>query len=226
MELLVFGDRGERFLVFPTRDGRFFDYENWGMIGVLSERIRHGSLQLFCVDSYDRFSLYADWMRPEDRMGRHVAYEEYILSEVVPFSETLNPGSALSAHGCSLGGYHAVNLVFRHPERFRRVVALSGRYDLTLSVGSFRGLFDGHYDDLIYFNTPSHFVPNMEDPALLAELRRLEVTLAIGEEDAFLANNREFADVLTRKGIPHHLYVWRGEAHRPRWWRQMIALYL
>src|ERR1035441_1121065 len=32
MELLVFGHRGDRVIVFPTRQGRFFDYENWGLV--------------------------------------------------------------------------------------------------------------------------------------------------------------------------------------------------
>lgn len=226
MELLLFGDRGAQVLVFPTRDGRFFDYENWGLVGALSKKIAAGHLQLICVDSYDRYSLYADWMRPEDRMRRHLAYETYILDEVLALSDRLNPGTPLIAHGCSLGAYHAANIAFRYPDRFSRLVALSGRYDLTLSTGGFRDLFDGHYDDLVYFNNPSHFVPNIQDPALLAQLRRLDVTLVIGLEDAFLQNNREFADVLLRQGIPHALHIWDGEAHRPRWWRQMVSLYL
>ncbi len=226
MEILVFGDRGARVLVFPTRDGRFFDFENWGMVGALADKINHGYIQLICVDSNDRNSLYADWMDPADRMRQHEAYEAYILHEVLPFSEILNPGSFLIAHGCSLGGFHAVNIAFRHPALFGKVVALSGRYDLTVSTGSFRDLFDGHNDDRIYYNNPSYYVPNIEDPLLLEQLRRMEIILAIGDEDAFCRNNREFSEVLTEKGIPHALHVWDGEAHRPRYWRQMVKLYL
>jgi esterase/lipase superfamily enzyme len=33
MELLVFGHSGARVLVFPTRHGRFYDYEDFGMLG-------------------------------------------------------------------------------------------------------------------------------------------------------------------------------------------------
>ena len=226
MEILEFGDRGARVIVFPTRDGRFFDYENWGLVEALGRKIDQGYLQLICVDSFDRYSLYADWMRPEDRMKRQLDYEAYIVQEVLPFSERRNPGSFLIAHGCSLGAYHAVNVAFKHPEQFGKVVALSGRYDLTMAAGSFRSLFDDYYDELVYFNNPSHYVPNIESAALLDQLRRMEITLVIGEQDAFLQNNREFADVLERKSIPHALHVWNGEAHRPRWWRQMVALYL
>ncbi|MBC8104613.1 MAG: esterase family protein [Cytophagales bacterium] len=226
MELLVFGDRGARVIVFPTRDGRFFDYENWGMVRALADKIREGYLQLICVDSNDRNSLYADWMAAPDRMKGHENYESYILEEVLPFTERQNPGSFVIAHGCSLGAYHAVNIAFRHPDQFGKVVALSGRYDLTVNVGTFRDLFDGHYDDQIYYNNPSYFVPRIEDPQLLDKLRRMEIILAIGEEDAFLQNNREFSGVLTDKAIPHALFVWGGEAHRPRYWRQMVRFYL
>jgi esterase/lipase superfamily enzyme len=36
MELLIFGHAGAKVLVFPTRQGRFFDYENWGLVDALS----------------------------------------------------------------------------------------------------------------------------------------------------------------------------------------------
>ncbi|MDX1934189.1 MAG: alpha/beta fold hydrolase [Capsulimonadales bacterium] len=226
MELLVFGHTGARVIVFPTRDGRFFDYENWKMVEALREKIVKGYIQLYCVDSHDRFSLYANWMRPEDRMKRHLDFERYILDEVIPFTRDRNPHPSLIAHGCSLGGYHAMNIGLRHPERFDKIVALSGRFDLTQPIGTFRGLFDGYYDDLIYFNNPSHFVPLIEDESLLQRLRKLTIVFVTGDSDVFLANNRAFSRALWQKKIPHTFAVWEGEAHRPRQWRQMVRLYL
>lgn len=226
MELLVFGHAGARVIVFPTRDGRFFDYENWRMVEVLKDKIEAGHLQLFCVDSIDRESLYADWAVPADRMKRHLDYENYILREVAPFSASLNPDFTLIAHGCSLGAYHAMNITLRHPHRFGKVVALSGRYDLTEEVGSFRGLFDGYYDDLVYFNNPSHYLPRLEDGATLEQLRRLQIVFVIGKDDTFYENNKQLSEVMTAKGIPHTFTVWDGEAHRAREWRKMVRWYL
>lgn len=37
-----------------------------------------------------------------------------------------------------------MNIALRHPTVFTRIVAFSGRYDLTESVGSFRGLFENN----------------------------------------------------------------------------------
>lgn len=226
MELLVFGHAGARTLVFPTRDGRFFDYEDWRMVAALETKIDAGELQLFCLDSIDRQSLYADWARPADRMQRHQDYERYVLDEVVPFTKKSNTSALLTAHGCSLGAYHAMNLGLRHPSVVSRVVAFSGRYDLTESVGSFRGLFDGHYDETIYFNTPTHFLANLTDEAILTQLHRLEIIFTIGHDDPFYANNQRLAELLKEKAIEHQFYVWEGEAHRPRYWRPMAQLYL
>ena len=38
MELLIFGHAGARVLVFPSSMGRFFEWEDQGMIGVLRRR--------------------------------------------------------------------------------------------------------------------------------------------------------------------------------------------
>jgi esterase/lipase superfamily enzyme len=226
MELVVFGHAGTRVLVFPTRVGRFYDYENFGMVGSLQERLINGCLQLFCVDSLDAESLYCFWKRPADRILRHVEYEQYLLQEVIPFSAKMNPGSQLISHGCSLGAYHAVNLAFRHPDLFVKVVGLSGRYDLTLPVAHYRGLFDDYFDETIYFNMPSQYIPNLQDERLLAQLRRLHIILAVGERDPFLDNNRHLSGQLWCKGAPHEFHVWTGKAHCPVSWRQMVSLYL
>ena len=45
MEALVFGHAGTPLLVFPTSMGKFFEYEDRGMIGVLAPKIERGELQ-------------------------------------------------------------------------------------------------------------------------------------------------------------------------------------
>jgi esterase/lipase superfamily enzyme len=226
MDLLVFGHGGARVIVFPTRGGRFYDYENFGLVEALCPSIQGGHIQLFCVDSVDRESFYARHRPPWERIGRHVQYERYILDEVLPLSEQLNPNPYLIAHGCSLGAYHAVNIAFRHPQRFHKVVALSGRYDLTAPMNNYRNLFDGYYDETIYFHTPCHFIPHLSDPHLLAALRSMEVTLVVGEHDVFHENNRHLSEALAAKGIGHALHIWGGEAHCARDWREMTPWYL
>lgn len=226
MELLVFGHAGAKVLVFPTREGRFYDYENWGLVDALRQSVEAGHIRLFCVDGVDSESLYCRSAPPWVRTGRHRQYEAYILQEVIPFMLSENGVPSLIVHGCSIGAYHAINLALRHPSLFCKVVALSGRYDLTCPAGSFEDLFSGYYDQDVYFITPNHFLPNLNDPCLLDPMRRLDITLAVGEQDPFHESNRLLSRALADKGIPHRLAVWPGEAHRARYWREMVRQYL
>ena len=225
MELLVFGHAGARVLVFPTRVGRFYDYENMGMVGAVAQHVEAGWLQLYCVDSIDAETFYCNWCQPRDRILRHMAYERYILNEVLPLSQALNANPFTIAHGCSFGAYHAVNIALRHPHRFGRVVAFSGRYDLTTAPEGFRDLFDGYYDHDVYFNMPNHYMANMTN-GVLDQIRRLDIKIVVGEHDPFLDDNRRLSQILWDKGIWHLFKVWHGRAHGYRRWREMVPWFL
>src|SRR4051812_30775011 len=107
MELLVFGRTGARVVAFPPRFGRFFDYENWGVVDALRRHIEQGWIQLFCIDSVDSSSLYGRWRPPRERIVHHELYQRYVLEEVLSFSAWVNPRPFVTALGCSLGAYHA-----------------------------------------------------------------------------------------------------------------------
>jgi esterase/lipase superfamily enzyme len=225
MELLVFGDAGPRLLVFPSRKARFYEYEDHGMVHSLRHRLAAGQLQLICVDGIDEESLYCFEKTPEERIERHLQYERYILEEVLPFSAAKNPDTPLTTHGCSLGAYHAVAIALRHPEHFQRVLALSGRYDLTLHTAHYHSLFHGFYSDALREIVPSHFVPVLAERKRLRAIRKLNFTFVIGDEDAFYENNVELCRALTAKKVPNELHAWCGNAHRFRYWRQMVRVY-
>ena len=54
MEYKTYGTEGHPVLVFPSQDGRFYDYQDFDMVGVLSSFIDKGKIRLVCVDSIDR----------------------------------------------------------------------------------------------------------------------------------------------------------------------------
>jgi esterase/lipase superfamily enzyme len=226
MELLVFGNGGRAVLFFPPRMGRFYDYENWGIVGALYDKLVNGELQLFCVDSFDAESFYNKDIDAPTRLARHLHYEAYIIQEVMPFMWRMNGSYFMEAAGCSMGAYHAVNLTFKHPQYFNRVVGMSGRYDLTQKLEYYDDLFDGHWNDDVYFNSPQQFIPNLTDGRLLNVLRQIDITLAVGHDDPFCPANQAFSSKLRDRQIPHRLYLWDGVAHRPRFWRQMVQWYL
>lgn len=53
MEFKIYGHGGIPLLVFPAQDGRFYDFENFGMINTISDKIEEGKVQVFCIDSVD-----------------------------------------------------------------------------------------------------------------------------------------------------------------------------
>jgi len=226
MELLVFGHGGRAVLFFPPRMGRFFDYENWGVVDALRHKINSGELQLFCVDSIDAESFYNNWAHPAGRIGRHLEYEKYIVHEVIPLMRAKTSNGYTEVAGCSMGAYHTANIAMKYPWLFNKVVCMSGRYDLTQGMEHFRDLFDGYHNEEIYFNMPRQFLANMADEAYLNPIRNLEIILAIGEADPFIDDNQHFNGLLRYKGINNQFYVWGGYAHKPRYWRQMVNLYL
>src|SRR4051812_12187217 len=90
MELLTYGHGGMPILVFPTSQGRFYEYENAGMVHSIWQRIEWGHLQLFCVDTVDSESWYNRSIHPHDRVMRHIAWENYLLFEVLPLIRNMN----------------------------------------------------------------------------------------------------------------------------------------
>jgi esterase/lipase superfamily enzyme len=226
MELLVFGHTGAKVIVFPTRDGNFHEYEDLNIVHSLADKINAGQLQLWCLDNVAAETFYCSWCHPADRIRRHTQYEEYVLNEVMPLMQQKNPYPCTILHGCSLGAFHAANLAFRHPQHFQKLVALSGRYDLTLSVEAFQDLLGGYYNEDVYFHTPSHFLVNLHCDWRLTHLRRMDIVMAVGNEDPFLQNNRQLSDILSAKGVGHQLHIWDGRAHSAKYWRRMAALYV
>ena len=47
MELLIFGHAGAKVLMFPTRDGRFWEYEKLEVVARLADKVDAGHLQLY-----------------------------------------------------------------------------------------------------------------------------------------------------------------------------------
>lgn len=226
MEMLLFGHAGAKVLMFPTRDGRFFQYEDLGIVRSLADKVRAGHLQLYCIEGLAGETFYDRGQHPADRIRRHVAYEEYILNEVLPLMSARNPHGSTIVAGCSLGAFQAASLVFRHPHLFSKLAAFSGRFDLTLSVECFGDLFDGYHDETVYFHMPSQFLPGLSCSWRIERLRQMDIVLVIGREDPFLDNNRHLSRVLSDKHIPHRLHEWDGRAHRAGAWRKMAALYI
>lgn len=215
MELLEFGHAGLPLLVFPTSMGRFYEYEDRGMVGALADKIEAGWLRLYCADSIDSQSWYDYGAPPERRLLRHHAYEAYLLHEVLP----LAGGGPVAATGCSFGGFHCVNFALKHPDAVSQCISMGGAFDL-------RRFFGGWYGEALYFNQPLDFLPNLDDGWFWERYQAIRWVLATGEHDVCRNDNLRLSQTMRAKSIPHALDIWgEGAGHDWPWWQRMARAY-
>jgi esterase/lipase superfamily enzyme len=219
MELLEYGHGGAHVIAFPTSRGRFYEWEERGMIHALRHQLDHGWFHLLCVDSVDAESWYARWKHPGARVWRQVEYDNYLYHEVLPFAHWRNPHPFTVTVGASFGAFHALSFGLRNPDRVHRILAMSGLCDI-------RSFADGFYNDTLYFLNPPDFIPGEHDWGRLDALRRQDVILAAGRGDRLLDQNRDLSGKLWGKGIGNALREWDGFAHDWPVWHKMVNLYL
>jgi len=219
MEMLVFGHAGSPLMVFPTSMGRFFEYEDRGMVGTLAGKIDSGELQIFCPDAVDTESWYNKNVHPRVLVLRHMQYERYILYEVLPFIRWKNPSQQLAVTGCSFGGYHAVNFALKHPDVVTHCISMSGAYDI-------HQFLDGYYDNDCYFNCPVDYLPKMDDDWFLSRYRQMKIVLGSADWDMCLDQNVKLYSVLTSKAVPNWLDIY-GDNSKHDWplWLNMAQKY-
>ena len=219
MELLIFGHSGARVLVFPTSQGKYYEWEDRGMTSLLSHQINMGWLQLYCVDSIDAESWYSYWAHPGGRAYRQTEYYNYLIGEVLPLSRQKNNNPYLITTGASLGGYHAMTFGLKYPFDVNRILSMSGMFDIRIFTG-------GWSDDNVYFNNPVQFIPNEHDYWRLSAMRNQDIIMAVGKDDRFIQANRDMSSILWNKGIGNALREWDGWAHDWQYWEKMVTLYI
>ena len=223
MALRVYGHDGRPVIAFPSQEGRYWDFGDRGMVGACAGFIESGRMRIIAVDGID-WQSWANWgAHPGDRARRHEDYDRYIADEVAPFARDLTGHATAWVTGASMGAYHAANALFRHPDLFDGLIAMSGLYQLRMFTG-------GHVDDAVYFNSPLLFLPGLEDPWYLDRLRVARIAFVVGQgawEDEMLEDTHAMEEVLWMKGIPAIVDYWGHDVnHDWPWWQQMLPHYL
>ena len=229
MECKVYGHAGRPVLFIPCQDGRFFDFENYHMADYWAPWIEAGKAMVFAIDTIDQETWSDKSGNPYWRIRRHEQWVKFITDEMAPFiRETANrrngwegyPG--IIAFGCSLGATHAANLFFRFPDQFDGLLALSGIY--TADYG-----FDGYMDELVYQNSPVHYLSNMPaDHPYIARYNRNKGIICVGQ-GPWERPETTFAlrDILKNKGINTWVDVWGYDcAHDWPWWYKQVEYFL
>jgi esterase/lipase superfamily enzyme len=172
-----------------------------------------------CIDAFNDQTWNCPGLHPAERVRRHDVYDRYLCEEMFPMVAARAGRGDTAVYGASLGGFHAANFAARHPEQVARCIALSGLFDS-------RRLLEGYWDDLCYYHSPVHFVPNM-DHDWARRLGRVEWVIATGEQDSLVGETRNFSQILRDKGIPVHSEIWPGVfGHDWPFWKQHLPRFL
>jgi esterase/lipase superfamily enzyme len=223
MEIAVYGHYGTPLLLFPSAAADYLEYERFYLIDSISKFIEDGSLKVFSINSINAESWLNNNMEPRQKAIRHQQYNQYISDEVVPYIHNAVGGRTLTlTSGVSLGAFHAANTLFKRPDLFDGVIAMSGIYDL-------KSYSKGYYDEDVYFNSPVDYIPNMTEGEHLDQLRskrHIHFVTGSGPYEAPQESWR-IADVLGAKGIPNNVEVWGNQwSHDWPTWREMLPSYL
>ena len=229
MEAKRYGHAGRPLIMWPTSNGRFFQYEDTGTVQSIGQFIDRGEVQVFTLDGLDWETFTDRDGDPVARIDRHEAFFRYVREEALPsFTEMArasNGGAELKPilSGCSMGAFHSANFTFRFPELAAGLIALSGVY----SASDF---FGGSLDGRIFYNSPVHYLAGLEDATLLGRIRAQRLIFCVGRgahEGPMIADTHELESVLASKGIPAWVDFW-GEAasHDWPWWHKQLPYFL
>jgi enterochelin esterase-like enzyme len=146
------------------------------------------------------------WLADETSGGPG-SYESLVLDELIPHIEQTTCAWAAPAGraigGLSRGGYWALEIAFRFPDRF-------------LSVG-------GHSAALLdTFAGPD---VNPQQTALTSDLGDLRIYLDIGASDFLRTNTIRLHEEMATRGVTHEWFLNEGE-HNDAYWSAHAADYL
>jgi len=220
MQTLIFGHAGAKLIAFPTSYGTCWEWPDRKMHHVIGDHLENGWAQLICVDQvHTDGGWYSKDVHPGARAWRQLQYDAYLREEVVPLTYQRNRSDYFMTAGASFGAYDAMTFGLRNPHLVKRIIGMSGMYDIRSQTG-------GYSDATVYQTNPFEFIPNEHDPGRLALLRQQDIILAIGETDYHIEQNHQFSGMLWGKGIGNALRVWNGFAHDWPWWERMLRLYI
>jgi esterase/lipase superfamily enzyme len=223
MGVVVYGHWGPPTIVFPTSGGDEWEFDRQGVVAALADLIDAGRVKLYCVDINHRDSFGNGGAHPRHRSWMQAQYDAYIIQEVVPFirADTQSGGIAVTTIGASLGAYHAANSLFRHPDVFKRCIAMSGVYDMKRFMG-------GDYDDNFYFNNPVDYLSNLSDPWAIGNLATCDIHIVTGTGPwEHSSESYRLSGILASRGIRHHLDDWGPQGgHDWPYWKNQLRAYL
>ncbi len=228
MEIKIYGHGGRPVIFIPCQDGRFYDFENFGMIDHWAPWIDAGKVFVCGIDTID-WETYSSHDDPRKRICRHEDWIRYITLELVPrLADRARQRNGWTgkvgviAFGCSLGATHAANLYFRFPHLFDSMLALSGIYSTSYGFGDYM-------DELVYANSPVDYLANISPDHPYMKLYRDRRAVICCGRGAWEEPDTTYRlrDILAWKNIPVWVDFWGYDVnHDWCWWYKQVEYFL
>lgn len=213
---------GKRYPVLYLLHGLDGHFDNWTARTRIAEHASKYALIVVMPEGAN--SWYVNW---HDGPGGR--WEDYLtrdlIADVDARFETIAARDARFIAGLSMGGYGAMRMGLKHPDLYGFAASLSGAFNVTR-------LETYGWSDLVRADFARAFGPmgserrRVDDLFALAsrvEARGLPALyFDIGTDDPFLPGNRELAEILRSRTIPHEYRELAGAHNWTYWDRQIV----
>ena len=222
----------KRYPVLYLLHGLFGRHDDWITRTNLADYAAQYQLIIVTPEGHDNW--YVDSATvPQDK------YESYFVRELIPDVDTryrtIKDRRARGIAGLSMGGYGALKFGIKHRDVFSFAGSLSGALDPAIRTEEHPGFaWNILRPSLIAAfgaeNSPTRKANDLHQIARSAsDISTLPyLYFDCGLEDGFLPTNREFAEILVAKKIPHEYRQLPG-GHNWEYWdlqvRQILRLY-
>ena len=220
MEMLWFGHAGKPMIWFPTSAGRFYQNEDFGLVGAVGDLVESGAIQICCVDSVDNESFYAKDRHPAERIRRHDQYDHYLANEVVPFARSKGADRRPDRDPGSVVRRLPRDQLRAPPSRaLRQDGGVLGQVRHPLVPGRLLGR-------ALLLPLPDRQRAE-HGPEWAWKLSSMDICIVTGETDNILEGSKQLIGILSAKGIRHRGDIWAAPyGHDWPWWKVQIRSYV
>jgi esterase/lipase superfamily enzyme len=220
MPIVSYGHWGHPVLLYPTAAADFLENERFELVSAVAPAIEAGRVRVFSINSINNQSWMDRGLPIPEKARRQALYSKYVEEEVVPYIRNAYQSGEqrICTAGASFGAFHAANALFRRPDLFDSVIAMSGFFDLGPDY------LRGYSDDNCFFNNPAWYLPGLGGQYLHLLQNACKIHILTGQ-GAYEAPDAswQLSNLLHSKGIPHFLDVWGHDVdHDWPWWRKML----
>lgn len=229
MDIRIYGHSGRPVLFIPCQNGKSGDFEGFHMTDTWSKWINSGEVMVFSIDTIDEETWSNKDVDSSHRIDKHEAWIRYITMEVVPFirnevnfRNNWQGYPQIFVFGCSLGATHAVNLFYRFPDLFDRLLALSGIYTASFGFGDFM-------NEKVYYNSPVDFLNNMPyDHPYIQQYNQKKSVICVGQGAWEMPDSTRKVDfALKSRKINTWVDFWGYDCnHDWPWWHRMVDYFV